>query len=137
MSILDSQVSCVNLEDLARYYKLKHLQVRNSKLKDVLCPLKTSKLRSITNNLKHIKSLDVSFNSLVQLDSVLESSVLLESLNIAHNRFNQISPVITTFKKLRSLNISNNMLSITLDRQIFESIAPNLQQLDLSGLNNS
>ena len=119
VEIIDSFVDCVDLTDLARFYKLKHLKVTNSKLKQMICPEKPTRYKTVINNLKGIRTLDVSYNYLSHLDSRLQSSTQLEHLNLAHNQFYQLSAVISTFAKVKSLDISNNHLSETIDQKIF------------------
>ena len=133
VEIIDSFVDCVDLKDLERFYKLKHLKVTNSKLKQMICPAKPARYKTVINNLEGIQTLDVSYNYLSLMDSRLQSSTRLEHLNLAHNQFYQLSAVISTFAKLKSLDISNNHMSETLDQKIFEKIPLTLQHLDLTG----
>jgi Leucine-rich repeat (LRR) protein len=133
VEIIDSLVDCVDLQDLARFYKLKHLQVTNSKLKQMICPAKPARYKTVINNLEGIQTLDVSYNYLSHLDSRLQSSTQLEHLNVAHNQLYQLSAVMSTFAKLKSLDISSIHLSENLDRKIFENISLTLQHLDLTG----
>ena len=132
VDIMDSLVDCVDLKDLERFHKLKHLKVTNSKLRHVLCP-RPGWYRAVINNLEGIRTLDVSNNFLGSLDPRLESSTKLEQINLSNNEFYQLSPIVLTFTNLKSLDISNNQLSDTMDQNILENLPISLQNLDLTG----
>ena len=133
VDISNSFVLCVDLQDLSRFHKLKHLKVTNSSMRSLICPPRFTRFKSFPNNLKGVRTLDVSQNQLSYLDSSIETSSLLEVINLSHNSFRKVSPVLTTFANLKSLDISNNHISDDLDKEIFDKITQGLQYLNLKG----
>ena len=133
VEVNDSELNCLDFTHFERFYKLKDLRVTNSKLKDLMCPANRERYFMVAYNLRNLRSLDLSYNSLKHLDYKLKSSFLLDHLNLAHNELSQLSPVISRFKRLKYLNVSNNQLYNNLDQGVLESLPESLDNLDFSG----
>ena len=134
VDIVNSIVDCLDLAHLSRFSSLASLTVKNSHLKEVLCPARLGRDSSSVNNLKDLLSLDVSSNLLSHLDSRLQVAKLLETLNLSNNRFSHLCPVMASFTNLKYLDLSSNLFSNTLDKNIMDIIKNSLQILDLSGI---
>ena len=134
VDIINSVVDCLDLTHLSRFSSLAYLTVKNSHLKEVLCPARPGRDSPGTSNLKDLLSLDVSSNLLSHLDSRLKVATMLETLNLSNNRFSHLCPVMTSFTSLKYLDLSSNLFSNTLDQNIMEIIKHSLQSLKLSGI---
>ena len=133
VDIINSKVDCLDLTHLSRFSSLFYVTVKNSHLKEVLCPARLGRDSPSINNLKDLLSLDVSSNLLSHLDSRLQVATLLETLNLSNNRFSHLCPVMASFTNLKYLDLSNNLFSNNLDQNIMDLIKHSLLNLKLSG----
>ena len=133
VEISDSKMGCLEWAHFTTFHHLQEIKVTRSLLEQVLCSHNTGRHKKSARHLKHLRSLDLSFNSLDKLDSSITALHNLERIDLSNNKLSQISIRFSNFRRLKYLDISNNKLTNELNPDVLKSLPANLSILNLTG----
>ena len=124
LSIVNSELTCLELQHLSQFSALTELSVRHSGLTAPFCPPAPS---APAGHLRLLSRLDLSHNNITRLGPSLPLPSLT-SLNLSHNALTRLEPVLKELPELRRLDLSQNRLS-QLERRVMEELPASLTQL--------
>ena len=128
LSLVNSELTCLELQHLSLFSALTELSVRHSGLTAPFCPPAPS---APAGHLRLLSRLDLSHNNITRLGPSFPPLPSLTSLNLSHNALTRLEPVLKELPELRRLDLSHNRLS-QLERRVMEELPASLTQLEIS-----
>jgi Leucine-rich repeat (LRR) protein len=123
VSIQDSEIDVLRLQDFALLKRLQHLRVTRSKVRTVV-GLQQGQLHEL-------HGLDLSENNIAVLDENVSNLNQLRSLNLSRNFIQNVTAPFERMENLEELDLSSNRLSSSLNPQVLISLPRQLKTLDI------
>ena len=95
----------------SRFQNLQEIEFTNSKLKKVMCGEDKVRHNKAIRHLSYLRYLNLSSNSLIQLDDSITTLLHLEKIDLSNNNLTWINSRFSNFKRRKYLDISNNNLT--------------------------